>query len=325
MNHENNADDGRGVDLESSSLDQLAPGRTRGRLSLARLLQRASSKSRAVASLSRASRLPSERSVGDALPNKPCWAVALYMFFFPSLAMFVVGRVLPGQWVSRNGKSHLSCLGLGSMLLMFLIPYLTVATLLEHMAQRQNEEETYIEKLKIPEVKEVWGDPPPLTDLWRRLRVYRICARALLNIFLFSYALAFLSARNPDEPLNLTKHVLAWLEFFGIWAITLLFLLRPVVVANAAFLELSGFPLHRAHMIRALANFSALALLQRANPQLCFDRISHARAAMQQSFLQRWSHPFSVLRWVSLQWCARSAPRPSLQTPSFGSGTRSSG
>ncbi|CAE7647476.1 unnamed protein product [Symbiodinium sp. CCMP2456] len=219
------------------------------------------------------------KSLREALPSKPCWAVALYMGIFPSPMMFVVGQVLPGQWLSQNGKTYLSSMGLGSMLLMILIPYLTLATLLEHMAQRQNDEGAIIAKLneqiQASDVKKAFGDHPKL-DLSRRLRVYRICARALLNIFLFSYSLASLGPRDPDEPLNQTKHVLAWLEFFGIWTLALLFLLKPVVVLNARFLEIPVFALYRAQTVRALANFSALALLQRANPQLCFDRMARA-------------------------------------------------
>ena len=218
------------------------------------------------------------RSCKDSLPSKACLAVALFLGFVPTTSMFVVGRLLPGQWVSQNGMTYLSSLGIASMLLMVLIPYLTLATLLEQMAQIQNKEAEAIKKLEpqIPDVKAVFGQDEPVVALSGHLRVCRICARAVLNIFLFSYSLADLPARNPREPLNQTKHVLAWLEFFGIWAITALFLLKPAVVEIARFLELPVFALFRAHLIRALANFSALALLRMANPQVCLDRIARA-------------------------------------------------
>ena len=46
-----------------------------------------------------------------------------------------------------------------------------------------------------------------------------------MNVLLFSYSVADLPPRDPHEPLNQTKHLLAWLEFGGIWSIVLLFFL----------------------------------------------------------------------------------------------------
>ena len=163
---------------------------------------------------------------------------------------------------------------------MVLIPYLTLATLLEHMAQRQNQEDAATLKCRIPDLAKVFNSEGeckiPKLSLQGRLRVCRTCARALLNVFLFSFNLADLPPRNPLEPLNQTKHLLVWLEFGGAWSIVLLFLLKPLVLVCCDWLGLPFFALYRPYLIRKLANFSALALLQQANPQECVERIGHA-------------------------------------------------
>ena len=86
-------------------------------------------------------------SVKDSMPGRHCLGMSLFIGLVPSLSMLLLAQVYPSQWQrDDNGTWYLSSMGLAALLFMILIPYLTVATLLEQMAQNQNQEEKAIRK-----------------------------------------------------------------------------------------------------------------------------------------------------------------------------------
>ena len=175
-------------------------------------------------------------------------------------------------------------MGIASLLLMILIPYLTLAMVLEHMAKKANSEDKSFRKcvkaLDSVDMDAVFlGEVESRSctlDIWRQLQVCRLCGRAVFNIFLFSYSLANAPRREPEEPLNQTKHVLIWLEFFGTLVMSLLFLLMDIISCCGRCLDVPVYSLYRARVIRSVANFSALTLLRLANPADCLDRLKDA-------------------------------------------------
>ena len=222
-------------------------------------------------------------SFSEIVPKGRCVVAAVLICVLPSLTMFVLGYLVGGQWAYRGpsvlspkGTWYLTSLGLASILLMVLIPYVTLAVLLEHMARLQSKEPRRItlaqQKLNDQKIIKVFE-----ANWTRGFRACRICARALLNIFLFTYALFELPPRHPEQSLNQTKHVLGWLEFCGVWFIVLVFLTKDMLVASGKALGLQVIDApHRAHLIRSLADFSALALLRLANPHQCLERLQRA-------------------------------------------------
>ena len=221
----------------------------------------------------------------------------------PALAMFWAGYAVDGQWVRKDGTNewYLSSLGLASVMFVIIVPYLTFLMVLEHVARAENHDDVYFSACPMNDVEKVFGDrEKPKLMPERCFRIFRLFVRVILNFCFFTYSLASLPPRDPDEPMNQTRHLLAWLEFSGLcffvlwWGFHTVLLnipdipfLRKVESCDCIrdflrFLGLHGEPgepenrLRRVELIHQMADFSALRLLRLANPEEFMARVNFA-------------------------------------------------
>ena len=184
---------------------------------------------------------------------------------------------LPGEWKYKATTEtwYLSSLGLGvvtwscllaTLVVLFLV-YGILFVCLEASAEAAKSEKLRVKKaLRLNDVRAVFGHRPN----WRRcFKFGQLVARAVLNIVFATFTFVTLPSRDPDEPLNQTKHVLSWLEFPAVWSCVVycLSLMLYMLARYCLGAETNTRSLCSAvDAMRAVAQVSMLKFMLFANP-----------------------------------------------------------